>query len=175
MPAELTVRSAGFAPVKGMRHVAHTRIELDALGPVGDRAWCLVDVKSAAVLRTVQHPSLMAVVAHREGDSLVMSLPTGEQVDAEPEPTGKILTCDYWGRRVGLALLEGPHAGLVSGWLGREVLLAAAPRGGVVFEAPVTLVGTASVHDLAERVGHPSLVEESARFRATLVVETDEP
>lgn len=175
MPAELIVRSAGFTPVKGMRHVAHARVELDELGPVGDRTWCLVDVERGAVLRTVQHPSLMAVVARRDGGSLRMSLPSGEQVHAPPEPTRETLTCDYWGRRVDLALLEGPHAELVTDWLGREVRLAAAPRGGVVFDAPVTIVGTASLHDLAERVDHPSLVEESARFRATLVVETDEP
>lgn len=175
MSAELSIRSAGFTPVKGTRHLAHACVELDELGPVGDRAWCLVDVERTTVLRTVQHPSLMAVVARREGGSLVMSLPSGEQVDAEPEPTGETVTCDYWGRSVDLALLDGPHAELVSPWLGREVRLAAAPRGGVVFDAPVTIVGTASLRDLAARADHPALVEEAARFRATLVVETDEP
>lgn len=175
MPDHLDVCSAGFAPVKGLRHLAHARVQLDELGPVGDRDWCLVDVEREAVLRTVQHPSLMAVVARRDYGNLVMSLPSGEQVDAEPEPTGETLACDYWGRRVDLTLLDGPHAGLVSSWLGRDVRLAAAPRGGVVFDAPVTVVGTASLEDLAERIGQTSLVEEAARFRATLVVETDEP
>jgi uncharacterized protein YcbX len=172
---ELTVRSAGFTPVKGMRHAAQVRVELDARGPVGDRAWCLVDVERATVLRTVQHPSLVAVVARTDGDLLSMTLPTGEAAEAVPAPTGEWLTCDYWGRRVGLAVLDGPHAEPVSRWLGREVRLAAAPRGGVVFAGPVTIVGTASLRDLAERSGHPGLVEQAARFRATLVVETDAP
>ena len=44
----------------------------------------------------------------------------------------------------GLALTAGPHARLVSDHLGQDVRLARAPRGGVVFAAPVTLVGTAS-------------------------------
>lgn len=173
--AELVIRSAGFAPVKGMRHQAHRRVELDERGPVGDRSWCLVDPKRAVVLRTVQHPSLIAVVAERDGESLSLTLPSGESAASRPEPTGETLTCDYWGRTVELSLLDGPHSGLVSAWLGREVRLAAAPRGGVVFAGAVTIVGTASLRDLAERADCPSLVEEAARFRATLVVETDVP
>lgn len=179
MPAELTVRSAGFAPVKGMRHVAHPRVALDREGPVGDRAWCLVDGSSASVLRTVQHPSLLAVVAGVDGEELTLTLPTGEKAAGVPGAAGETMTCDYWGRAVDLSLLDGPHArplsGLVSRWLGREVRLAAAPRGGVVFGGAVTLVGTASLQDLADRAGQPSLVDEAARFRATLVVETDDP
>ncbi|MCW2738630.1 MOSC N-terminal beta barrel domain-containing protein [Nocardioides sp.] len=166
MPAELTVTAAGFSPVKGTRHLAHDRVELDAQGPVGDRRWCLVDVGARRVLRTVQHPSLIGVVARSVGDALAMTLPSGESVVAAPSLTGETVTCDYWGSSVPLALTEGPHAAMVSGHLGRDVRLAAAPRGGVVFAAPVTIVGTASLRELG--VG-------AARFRATLVVETDEP
>ena len=172
MPAELVVRAAGFAPVKGMRHLSLPTVELDELGPVGDRAWCLVDVVARRVLRTVQHPSLVGVVARVEGDVLTMTVPSGESVAAQPVPSGEAVTCDYWGRSVRLALTDGPHAGLCSRFLGQDVRLAAAPRGGVVFASPVTLVGTASLRDLSTRVGR---LVEAARFRATLVVETDEP
>ena len=68
--SELVVRAAGFSPVKGMRHLALPSVELDALGAVGDRAWCLVDVAARRVLRTVQHPTLVSVVARVEGDEL---------------------------------------------------------------------------------------------------------
>lgn len=172
MPADLVVRSAGFAPVKGMRHRPVPQLELDEGGAVGDRAWCLVDVGARRVLRTVQHPSLMGVVATVDGDSLALTLPDGSSVDGVPEASGETVSCDYWGRSVPLALTEGPHASLVSRFLGTDVRLAAAPRGGVVFGDPVTLVGTATLDDLAERLGRPA---EAARFRATLVVETDEP
>lgn len=166
MPRELVVRTAGFSPVKGTRHLAHDRVELDEQGPVGDRAWCLVDVAARRVLRTVQHPALMSVVARSDGRSLELSLPGGESVVASPSPTGETVTCDYWGRSVPLALTEGTHAGLLSDLLGQDIRLAAAPRGGVVFAAPVTIVGTASLRELGV---------DAARFRATLVVETDEP
>lgn len=168
MPPDLHVLAAGFSPVKGMRHLAHDRVELDDRGPVGDRQWCLVDVEARRVLRTVQHPSLLGVVARVDGTTLALSLPGGESVSGVPAGTGETLVCDYWGRSVPLALTDGPHSGLVSRHLGRDVRLAAAPRGGVVFAAPVSVVGTASLKALGDDV-------DPARFRATLVVETDEP
>lgn len=169
---DLVVHSAGFSPVKGTRHLPLPRVEIDARGPVGDRAWCFVDVAARRVLRTVQHPSLTAVVAVAAESGLELTLPDGARATGVPEPAGEALACDYWGRTVDLELTEGPHAALVSGFLGHDVRLAAAPRGGVVFAAPVTLVGTATLLDLAQAVGRPV---EAARFRATLVVETDEP
>jgi uncharacterized protein YcbX len=175
MPATHVLRRAGFAPVKGMRHLDLDEVVLDGQGAVGDRAWCLVDVEQARVLKTVQHPSLIGVVARTQGDELELTLPTGESVSAPTPPSGEDVTCDYWGRPVALALTDGPHAELLSGWLHEPVRLAAAPRGGVVFADPVTLVGTASLRDLAARVGPEDVRHQAARFRATLVVETEEP
>ena len=172
VPQHLIVRSAGFAPVKGVRHRPVPRLELDEGGAVGDRAWCLVDVGARRVLRTVQHPSLMGVVASVDDANLTLTLPDGSRAHGVPQASGETLTCDYWGRSVPLTLTEGPHASLLSRFLGTDVRLAAAPRGGVVFGDPVTLVGTATVRDLAERLGRPV---EPARFRATLLVETDQP
>lgn len=171
----MRVIAAGFTPVKGTRHLAYDEIALEESGPVGDRRYCLVDVEARRVVRTVQHPELMAVVARRYADGLEVTLPSGASTSGAPRPSGTTYTCDYWGRDVPLDLLDGPHAGLFSEHLGRPVRLAAAPPGGVVFSAPVTLVGTASLRDLAARAGHPALVEEAARFRSTLVVETEEP
>lgn len=168
MPPELPVRTVGFSPIKGTRHLAHPRLELDSLGPIGDRQWCLVDVGARRVLRTVQHPSLVSVVARTDGAVLEIGLPGGLSLAAEPVPTGETVTCDYWGRSVPLSLTDGPHAALLSDHLGRDVRLAAAPRGGVVFASPVTVIGSASLDALGEGV-------DAARFRATLVVETDEP
>lgn len=170
----LAVRTAGFSPVKGTRHLP-ARVTLDAAGAVGDRRWCYVDPLAARVLRTVQHPSLLGIVARQTGDGLAILLPDGTGAAFEPEPTGETLTCDYWGRQVGLALTDGPHSELVSDYLGHPVLLAAAPRGAVVFGSPFTVIGTASLADVASRLARPSLVDEAARFRATLVVETSEP
>jgi uncharacterized protein YcbX len=167
---ELVVRRAGFSPVKGMRHLDLDHVDLDEQGPVGDRAFCLVDPMRRRVLRTVQHPSLIGVVARTYDDALTLTLPSGEQAEGPAEPRGETLTCDYWGRRVDLELTAGPHADLMSIQLGQDVRLARAPRGGVVFADPITLVTTASLAALDQGDG-----VESKRFRATLVVETDIP
>ena len=168
----LAVRAAGFSPVKGMRHLEHDAVRLDERGAVGDRAFCVVDPARARVLRTVQHPSLLSVVARAEDGLLSMAMPAGETVAAEPTPSGESVACDYWGRTVDLALLDGPHAEAISDLLGQDVRLAAAPRGAVVFAAPITIIGTASLRVLADTMQQ---AVAAARFRATLVVETDEP
>lgn len=175
---ELTVVRAGFAPIKGTRHLAYDRVELDAYGAVGDRGLALVSVDPAdpargRVLRTVQNPSLVAVRAEVAGDRLDVELPDGATASAEPVVTGERITCDYWGREVELELLDGPHAELFSRWLDRPVRLARARRGDVVFAGSVSVVTTGSLRDLAARTGVEAV--ESARFRPNLVVETDEP
>lgn len=180
MSDELRVVRAGFAPVKGTRHLSLDRVVLDERGAVGDRELALValddgDPTRGRVLRTVQNPSLVAVRAQPAGERLDVVLPEGEAASAVPVPTGRSVTCDYWGREVALELLDGPHAKLFSRWLGRPVWLARARRGDVVFAAPVTLVTTASLRDLAERSEHPVLPDQAARFRSTVVVEADEP
>lgn len=168
------VSSVGFAPVKGTRHASYDAVRLGPDGPVGDRGFCLVDVPGQRVLRTVQNPSLLAVRSRWDGRTLELVLPSGESAAAVPEPDGERVVCDYWGREVPLELLAGPHAALASSYLGLDVRMAAAPPAAVVYGAPVSLVATASVRDLAERAGRPGLVGETARFRATLVLETGE-
>ncbi|MFE6645879.1 MOSC domain-containing protein [Nocardioides sp. NPDC057772] len=178
MTDELTVVRAGFAPIKGTRHLAYDQVVLDAQGAVGDRGFALVSVDPAdpargRVLRTVQNPSLVAVRAQVVGDRLDVELPDGETASAEPVATGETITCDYWGREVELELVGGPHAELLSRWLDRPLRLARARRGDVVFAGSVSVVTTASLRDLAGRTGQDAL--DAARFRPNLVVESDEP
>lgn len=169
------VHSVGFAPIKGTRHLLQPDAEFDDQGPVGDRCYCLVDVSTQRVLRTVQNPELVAVVARLHGDKLETTLPDGSSVTAVPETTGETLTCDYWGRPVEAALTQGPHEALLSSWLGRSVRLAKVPRGDVVYGEPVTIVATASIRDLAGRLEYPDLIAQASRFRATILIETEIP
>lgn len=171
----LDVRSVGFTPIKGARHLSQSDADFDERGPVGDRRYCLVDVEKRQVLRTVQNPSLVAVVARLHDDHLETRLPDGRSVSAVPEVSGETLTCDYWGRPVEAELTDGPHDGLLSAWLGKSVRLARVPRGDVVFGDPVSIVATASIRDLGRKVDHPDLLAEAARFRATFLIDTEEP
>ena len=177
--AHVTVKvvRVGVTPLKGARHRALDAVELDAAGAVGDRVFCLVDPDGRRVLRTVQHPTLPAVLARWDGAILDLTLPSGESVAAAPAATGESVTGDYWGRPVELALQDGPHAALLSDHLG-----VAGPARGARRAAPsstagsVSVVTTASVRALAAALGlgHDEL--DPARFRATVVVEAgDEP
>ncbi|GAA1556545.1 MOSC domain-containing protein [Brevibacterium picturae] len=171
----VSVCGVGFTPIKGTRHLAQPDAEFDDRGPVGDRRYCLIDTDRREVLKTVQNPSLVAVVARFHGDELETTLPDGRSVSAVPEPSGETLTCDYWGRPVEAGLARGPHSEFLSSWLGRPVRLAKVPRGDVVFGEPITVAATASIRDLGTRVGHPDLAAEAARFRATVLLDTDTP
>jgi uncharacterized protein YcbX len=170
-----SVLSAGFAPVKGTRHLSYPEVRFDRAGPVGDRQYCLVDLAAGRVLKTVQNSPLIAVVSSLTEAGLELTLPTGESISSMPEPTGEVVTSNYWGRAVDLELTDGPHAALMSEWLDRDVHLARAPRGAVVYNAPVSIVTTASLRDLGNRADHPDLTAEAARFRATLVIDTTTP
>lgn len=171
---------AGFAPVKGTRHQSYDAVRLEPHGPVGDRAWCLVDVEQRRVLRTVQHPSLIAVSAVASSSEgrrdLSLTLPSGEVASGAPTSSGEVLTCDYWGRSAELGLLDGPHSVLMSDYLGKPVRLAAAPPRAVVYAGGVTLVSTGTLRELSARTGL-GVDDLAARFRPTFVVEadTDEP
>lgn len=171
----MQVVAVGYAPVKGTRHLAHEVVELAPGGVVGDRERCVVDVERRHVLRTVQHPGLVAVRAVRDGATLRLELPSGEVAESPTPETGEELVAEYWGRAVPLRLLGGPHADLVSGHLGRSVRLAAAPPGGVVYGEAVTVVTTGSLRALADRLGRAVGELDPARFRASVVLAHDEP
>lgn len=167
------VVGCGVTPLKGTRHRA-VPVQLTAQGPQGDRRYCLVDPGTGHVLRTVQHPRLLAVQADLIDDRLRVRLPDGRVVDEVPRATSRSVDGEYWGRRTPLTLTDGGHAELLGEWLGRPVRLATARPGDVVYGAPLTLVATASVRELGRRLG-ADLLAQVARFRATYVVSTDEP
>lgn len=174
----MQVRRLGITPLKGCRHRAHPSLELTPAGPAGDRLFCLVDPGRGRVLRSVENPSLVRVVAAWDGRRLDVTLPDGSAY-GEPRPAGETLTVDYWGRPTVVEVQDGPWAAAFSSHLGRDVLLARVPEpGAVVYGAGVTVISTGSLRALADRLGGSALADPEtggAQFRATVVVEADEP
>jgi uncharacterized protein YcbX len=164
----MQVARIGFTPVKGGRHRAHDSVSLSESGPVGDRAFCLIDLSRDRCLRTVENPSLLQVGASWDGTVLSVDLPSGT-VSGAPTPSGVSRRVDYWGRDAVVSVVDGPWAAAYSSFLGRPVVLASCPPGAVVYGAPVSLVTGSSVHALASSVGAPV---DGARFRATFEVDT---
>ena len=167
----MQVDRLGFATVKGTRHLPRDQVTLDEHGPIGDRAFCVVDVDRSKVLRTLSNRTLVAVRAESDGETLTLTAPSGETVSGPAPPSGESVTCTYWNRTVTHALTSGPHAELLSDHLGKPVRLAASPRNGVVYGAPISIMTTASLRDLAERTDRDDLLESASRFRMTMVVD----
>ncbi|MCI2265216.1 MOSC domain-containing protein [Sediminivirga luteola] len=174
MVATLEVVAAGLSPMKGTRHLSWPQLALEQDGPAGDREFCLVDAEAGTVLRTVQHPALLAAVVRRSGRRLEAEIPGEPAISAVPEPAGGTIEAEYWGRAVALELIDGPFGAAFSRYLERPVQLARAPRGGVVYGDQVTLVGTASLHAVAATSGRRE-AGDWRRYRPTFVVRTEEP
>jgi len=159
----------GFTSLKGARHLSHDLVDLAADGPVGDRVFCLVDRVRGRVLRTVENPALVRACARWERGVLSVNLP-GQHIEGLPSASGETFRVDYWGRTAVLEGCRGPWADAYSGYLGYEVVLCrSATAGQVVYGASVTVVTTASMRLLAQRVGREV---DSARFRSTFLVDT---
>lgn len=166
----MRVTRVGFTVLKGGRHVARPEIELALGGPVGDRAYCLLDPARDRVVRTVENPTMVQVVAAVDGARLSVSLPGGEQAEGVPESRGEVREVDYWGRRERVELMTGPWSEVLSRHLGYDVRLARVLRpAGVVYGAPVSLVTTSSLERLGRELGR---AVEAERFRSTLVLDT---
>jgi uncharacterized protein YcbX len=162
------IERIGFTPVKGARHLTHDLVDLSADGPVGDRVFCLVDPSHGRVLRTVQNPTLLQACARWQAGVLSVEL-QGRTFEGVPSPSGQIFTVDYWGRAAAVQSCAGPWADAYSEFLGYDVVLArSATAGEVVYGASVTLVTTASIRLLRQRLGREV---DSARFRSTFLVD----
>lgn len=161
----MRVTRIGLAPIKGTRHAEIPAVDLTPAGPVGDRLFCLVDIGSGRVVRTVDHPRLTLVDATWDGTTLTIRTPDGREVATAPEPTGELLDLDYWGRGAQVELLGSPHAQLLGDHLGREVHLARVQPGEVVYGSAVSLVTTGEIEALGE--------SDSSRFRATFTIDAD--
>lgn len=166
----MRVARIGFTVLKGGRHVARPETLLDLGGPVGDRAYCLLDPARDRVLRTVENPTMVQVIAGLDDGQLRLELPAGTVVGV-PEPTGEVRDVDYWGRREEVEVVGGPWAALLSEHVGHPVLLARPARpGAVVYGGSVSLVTTSSMARLQRELGGGPLGSE--RFRATVLVDT---
>jgi uncharacterized protein YcbX len=66
--------------------------------------------------------------------------------------------------------VHGPWAELLSAYVGREVILCRTTPGEIIWAGSVSLVTTASLADLARRVGRAT--DDGARFRPTFVVDS---
>jgi uncharacterized protein len=149
--------------------MTHDLADLSLGGPVGDRVFCLVDPSRRRVVRTVENPSLLRACARWKAGVLSVDL-DGDTFEGVPGLSGQRLDVDYWGRSTAVQCCDGPWADVYSQYLGYDVVLARSVTAGeVVYGASVTMVTTASMRRLFQRLGADI---DSARFRSTFLVDT---
>ena len=171
----IAVTELAFAPVKGMRVARAEQLEIGPSGPVGDRAFMVVDERGR-LLRTTGTPQLLQVEPSWEPAAGVLALrfPDGREVAAVPEGAERASTALYNRRRVEGRLVAGPLAEALSEHLGRAVRLLALDEGQTgADDFPVTLMSTASLASLGTALdgGEP----DPRRFRMTITVDGLEP
>lgn len=181
---QLTVTHFGFSPVKGARHTAHTRAERGPGGIVFNRRWGLVLPQTGKVARSVAYPKLVQVENSLSecgrGTLLEVRIPGKGSFTLEPLSKGEVQTFDFWGQPKRLSLYDHPVNRALSDFLHEQVVLAYA-LDPLIFGAPLSLVGSATLEELGRRVEPPSNHEtcvvsvDAARLRCNLVVQTDEP
>ncbi|GGB78517.1 hypothetical protein N798_15295 [Knoellia flava TL1] len=176
------VTRLGLALVKGTRHLDRDDVVLDRHGPVGDRTWCLVDRAAARVLRTVENAHLLRLAVHDVGTveepRLAVTTPDGRTTEAGTrDAVNGIQAFDYWGRGARIRLQDTALHDVFSEALGRDVVLARAERGDVVYADPVSVVTTGALRRLEESLREAGYAVRSpldARFRATVTLDLDD-
>ena len=157
------VTRLAIAPVKGLRVAAADELDIGPTGPLGDRAFLVVDEANELLLST-RTPELLQVAARWHDGTLTLSFPDGSEVAAAPEPGARATTANYEGRRISGRLVDGELAAALSAHLERAVrLLARDPQDRGADDAPVTLMSEASL----EAVGVP----DPRRFRMTITID----
>ncbi|MFC6352707.1 MOSC N-terminal beta barrel domain-containing protein [Rothia nasimurium] len=178
----LTVTHFGYSPLKGARHQARTIAEITASGPTFNRRWALVSPADRTVLRTVAHPTLMGITTDltaRDGKTdLTLHIPGAGSYTVPALTKAATSTFTSWGATKQLAVYKHPVNDALSTYLGKPVALAFAPRQNLVYDGALSLVGSATLDDIAARLNPenpPTADELAARLRCNLVVETSMP
>ncbi|HVM15886.1 MAG TPA: MOSC domain-containing protein [Egibacteraceae bacterium] len=160
------VSCLSLTPVKGMRLHHPDEIVLGPSGVADDRRLYVIDERGrlcggARLGRLVQvRPSY-----DDEAGWLALDLPDGRQVEGTVALGEAVTTRFYLGRRVTGRLVEGPWNAALSDFAGKPVRLVRTGQPGQGTDVhPVTLLGQASVAELARHAGCDEPLD-ARRFR----------
>lgn len=160
-----TVSLLSVTPVKGMALQHPDEIRLEPFGVPDDRRLYLIDEHG----RRCSGTRLGRLVQIRpsyddEAGRLSLELPDGRRVEGTVALGEVVTTAFYLGRRVPGRLVEGPWNAALSEFAGRPLRLVRTEQPGDGSDVhPVTLLGEASVADLARHAGREPL--DARRFR----------
>jgi uncharacterized protein YcbX len=171
------VSGIAIAPVKGLALAHPGAVELGQTGVPEDRRFYLVDA-DGRLLNGKAEGTLVRIRAEAapDGSALVLRFPDGTAVAGSVE-LGEPIETGFYGRPVAGRVVVGPWAEALSSFVGRDLrLVRVASDGHGVdrgIEGCVSLIGTASLAQLAEQAGVPSV--DGRRFRMLFTVSGLDP
>jgi uncharacterized protein len=171
---DFTVTRLSTTPVKGLLLHHPDSIELTTQGVVGDRLFYLLD-DSGKLQSCTNNAGLYGLRATYDRETRRLEIARGDQVllggtiepamAVGPDMSGvRTLTSDV--------VADPVWSTFFSDVVGQRVQLLQA-RGSAYDEEPVTLLGTASVAELAHQAGLPEV--DSRRFRMLIEFSSDQP
>ena len=147
----VTVSQLAIAPVKGMRLLSASEIQVSRHGVAGDREFLVVR-GDGKLLLTTRTPALLGIEPAWDPSrgTLALRFPDGSVIEDTPEPGAPAVTSMYDGREIPGRLIPGPLSTALSGYLGRDVqLFRRDPAHLGHDDQPVTLMSEASLEALA--------------------------
>lgn len=174
VPDEYTITRLSTTPVKGLMLHHPDSIELTTQGAAGDRLFYLVDDKGELQSCT-RNPGLYGLRAAYDHQSRRLEVSRGDEVLLGGiVEAATVADTDMWGLRtiVGDVVADPVWSSFFSDIVGQRVQLVRA-RGSAFDVQPVTLLGTASVRELARHAGLAQI--DSRRFRMLIEFSGGEP
>jgi hypothetical protein len=169
----MRIAALAIYPVKGAAAVPLDSVDIDALGPVGDRRYCLAR-PGGRVFTQRDDASLARLRAVLQGDCLSLTF-DGEQLDAPPDAFEVQGPIRVWGRSAAARIANARINAAVTNWFGTPLQLAKlvrpARREGAALAfgdaAALLVANNASLDALNAALPAPIGME---RFRPNIVV-----
>lgn len=169
-----SVSRISVAPVKGLRLVHPTSVELGPMGIPLDRRFLLVDMGGELVAGT-ERPQLMQIVPDYDpaSEQLRLTFPDGTSVEGAADAVEGSVEVGVWKRRASGNFVPGPFADALSAFAGLPIRVLRVADSEGQDAQPLTLVSSASVADLGGLGGDAQL--DARRFRMNLEIDGATP
>lgn len=171
----MKIRNIGMVHVKCTQFLDLSRARVEKYGLTGDREFILLD-EGGAPMPSHLHGRFapLQFTFDRASERLKLTFPDGRTVEGSGAMTGPLMDLDYMGmRQVDVRDVDGEWNALLTEFSGRRTrIVRSVEPGGGIDVLPLTLLTTGSLRVLEERLKAPV---DHRRFRANLVIESDEP
>lgn len=165
------VVNIGHVVVKGMQFRTLDAASLTTAGIPGDRDFLLIDERGRIITKDLKRFIPWRASLEGTGEVLVLDGPSGQTIAGPAAGVSDVIELDYLGvRTLPARFVADTISNKLSAAVNQSVRIARVENTGDGVDVfPISLISTASVRDLGQRMGVEDL--EPARFRANIEVD----